>query len=420
MTMSPNAPITALHTACSEGCADTVHVLLGAHHVPVPGSTTPLMKAVQHGHVSCVQLLLSHSANVNALTYNQQTALGYACCGGDVACVQALLMAGAIVRREDLIRACESTRPFKSPFFKNVSVTAALACIHALLAHTGPDAGRVLLNQVHVGRTVLHHACYSAPIVRALLDVGADVHACGNDGRSLVRMALEERNEEAARLFIEHGARIDTPENQIREPLLFLAVYDCFSTDFLDLLLKHDPRIHAERLSALFGFACRELSVDKVRWLLDHFGPGIAMESDALIDILYAKPSTDESRVEQQLHLMRLMLQYGAPVNGRYVLTPLEESFNRRSPMAARLLLAYGASTPRTRRIRSLGGKATRRELYFALYRRAVQLRSTIFYWHGLTSRLWMPTGPAAKRARMEFMDEFVQLSPADKTPAST
>jgi ankyrin repeat protein len=58
---------------------------------------TPLMEAASAGHIEIIELLLRHSADVNAQSSTGNTPLMYACAGGHVEAVKTLLKNGANV-----------------------------------------------------------------------------------------------------------------------------------------------------------------------------------------------------------------------------------------------------------------------------------------------------------------------------------
>lgn len=90
-----------LSLACSAGYYELAQVLLAmSAQVEDRGQKndcTPLMEAASAGHVDIIRLLISHNADVNALSSTGNTPLMYACAGGHVRAVKELLASGANV-----------------------------------------------------------------------------------------------------------------------------------------------------------------------------------------------------------------------------------------------------------------------------------------------------------------------------------
>jgi ankyrin repeat protein len=98
---------TALRTACSRGHAPVLRLLIerGADlTIPNDKSWTPLIIASIEGHLEVVRVLLGHPsgrATVNHRSSDGRTALWYACRGGRLGVLRALLASGADPRIAD-------------------------------------------------------------------------------------------------------------------------------------------------------------------------------------------------------------------------------------------------------------------------------------------------------------------------------
>jgi hypothetical protein len=160
---------------------------------------SPLYITSWLGHVQLLKFLLeSSTAHIDSLGGYYGTALNLACARGDRSVMEILLDAGA------------------SPYVGNKEVRCALqplvrrsakSAIKKLLGLPGmlercaeldyfPLVDAVRINGVHLMELLLRH--------------GADVNACGKDGRSAYKIALEFGNRSAINFLRDHGAEVPT------------------------------------------------------------------------------------------------------------------------------------------------------------------------------------------------------------------
>lgn len=180
----------------------------------VPG--TPLRLAASYGHLSCLQVLLAHGADVDSLDVKAQTPLFTAVSHGHLDCVRVLLEAGACpggsiynncspvltaardgaaaILQELLVHGAEANVKAKLPVWASnitscsgplylAAVYGHLDCFRLLLMH-GADPNynctdQHLLARVPQPRTLLeiclHHNC-EPEYIQLLIDFGANIY----------------------------------------------------------------------------------------------------------------------------------------------------------------------------------------------------------------------------------------------------
>lgn len=177
---------------------------------PYPG-WTPLMFAAKNGHREIVRTLLAARANPNLQGVskpsegnNDCTALILAARSGDVACVEALLKAGAQVNASDLM----GTTPL---------LAARNATITDLLIKAGANTGSQGLR----GESLLRRAVgmVDQRMIRQALDAGADIHARDPNGQTIIFAARGQ----AIQWLVDAGADINVRDHQGQTPLMRVA-----------------------------------------------------------------------------------------------------------------------------------------------------------------------------------------------------
>ena len=158
---------------------------------------TAVCAACVNGHADVIAYLASRGANV------APRALDVAACAGNVACVEALLAAGADVNEKDVLGYTA---------LEHAVMRDRVGCVQALLAG-GADA-RTSRAQ---GWTPLHTACLcdSAACAEALIDYGADVNAANYRGQTPLTIAVDNVSRACIVALARGGARFSSVENSI-------------------------------------------------------------------------------------------------------------------------------------------------------------------------------------------------------------
>jgi hypothetical protein len=176
------------------------------------GGWTPLMWASESGHTGLVRWLVDKGGAINERSDNGSTALWLACALGRLPVVSLLVEKGA-----------DSTIPHRggrTPLIA-ASLGGHLEVVRLLLGH--PSA-RITINHRDVaGRTALWCACHMGRggMMRALLESGADLTICRNDG--ITPMAVARTLPDACNVSAE-GRRECVTALQVRS--ICLACFD--------------------------------------------------------------------------------------------------------------------------------------------------------------------------------------------------
>ena len=151
---------------------------------------TPLMTASFHGRDEIVELLIKHDADVNALDMGGNSALHWAAFGGYAGCARQLIQNHA---RIDARNNFGWTPLIQATARNHLDIVALLI-----------DSGVNLDAAVDDGYTALHKAAALGynDIVRLLLEQGADRTLKTNDGDTAEKLAIKNRQEAVAKLFM--------------------------------------------------------------------------------------------------------------------------------------------------------------------------------------------------------------------------
>ncbi|XP_045703414.1 ankyrin repeat and SOCS box protein 12 [Phyllostomus hastatus] len=179
-------PGTPLHLAAASGHLSCLQVLL-AHGADVDSldikAQTPLFTAVSHGHLDCVGTLLAAGACPSGSIYNNCSPVLTAARDGAVAILQELLGHGADPNvKVKLPVWVLNMSSFSGPLFL-AAVYGHLDCFRLLLLYgADPDYNCIdqyLLARVPQPRTVLetclHHHC-DPEYIQLLIDFGANIY----------------------------------------------------------------------------------------------------------------------------------------------------------------------------------------------------------------------------------------------------
>ncbi|KAM6924182.1 ankyrin repeat and SOCS box protein 5 [Xenentodon cancila] len=219
-----------LHDAACQGRLLALRTLiLQGHDVNVLtiDHVTPLHEGCLGDHVACVRALIDAGANVNASTIDGVTPLFNACAVGSVACTEILLENGA--KPQSLVF-------HPSPMHEAAS-KGHYGCVEALVTW-GAD---VDMDIPHLG-TALYTACICQELecARKLLREGANVQK----GRSLdspLHAAAEKDCTPVVKLLLDFGADINARNTEFQRPV-DVAPPSSLTEGFL-LLYEATPRL---------------------------------------------------------------------------------------------------------------------------------------------------------------------------------
>ena len=164
--------------------------------------------AATHGKFDAIQLLLAHGADIEIVDRRNAKALQLAFENGHEACAQLLLEKGADVRSINLaipiaaenesmvLRYLEmGVDPTIAPFNWTPCYVAMIRCMPLMKPLLEKGADPDLIQYGHK-RTLLHHAvhCEEVEVTQLLLDHGANVFACDDDGLQPLHIAAGSSN----------------------------------------------------------------------------------------------------------------------------------------------------------------------------------------------------------------------------------
>src|SRR5262245_38513952 len=220
--------------ACTNGDADTVRELAGKNPELVRSINkqgwTGLHGAAQRGHREVVRLLLEHGADPNAREPGDHTyPLHWAAAQGQVEIVRALLDAGADVHGvgdDHALDVIGWATAFRSPgenWRDIVSLLVAHGARHHIFSaiaigdpvairdvvYRDPKALERRASRFEEGRTALHYAMSQSryDILDLLIELGADLEAKDNNGRTALAVAMLRADREAMRRLHFAGAK---------------------------------------------------------------------------------------------------------------------------------------------------------------------------------------------------------------------
>jgi len=179
MTALNHDGLTSLGVACAAGNWRLARFLLERGTYPEPGQATPALLAAAGGDEddpAGVTLLLKHKAKANARDRNGRSALHESAFAGHAGIVAALIDAGADVHARD---AAERTPLLEAARGGRLAVFEALVAARAETSAVDAEGRDALLL---ASRAEL----VSSPLVRRLLELGADASRRDSDGKRAI------------------------------------------------------------------------------------------------------------------------------------------------------------------------------------------------------------------------------------------
>ncbi len=283
--------ITALHAAVAYERLDILQMLLqrGAdtERLMKPG-LTPLSAAAMKNDTDAISLLLKFGAQLNHNTEGGVNALKLACARGNLDAAQVLLAHGA------------------DPIPVDAEGYTALS-----------------LAQEHAGEN-------RVALMRMLLEHGANPDTrMGEDGWSLLLVAIIDHDVPAAELLLEHGASVDTVGEAGSTPLMMAAGYGY--TALVEQLLQHGASVTRQDSDGNDA--------------LDHAAMGARFTHGIFAVACGENPTVQNEALVNSSATCRLLLQHGANVHhvDASGSTPLIIAARVGEPENVRLLLEHGA-----------------------------------------------------------------------------
>ena len=323
---------TVLHHAVSAGPA-VITLLLGAGaevNARNHADATPLHSAVLHRNPGAVAALLEAGADVNASDSRGRTPLSLAIDHGRAALVRALEEAGA-----------------------DPGVGSPVAEVATVNSRDSE------------GRTPLHEWVESPPMIRSLLQAGADVNVRTGLGETPLHMAAGRvRNSAAITTLVEAGAEVDARTTDGRTPLHVALQADRPAAAMRLLEFGADPSARDAAGQLADPTACEHWETATFFAVagVDDVAGCIEAGADPR-----PAPGTEDGNWSRVLHLalvhawdpavITTLIQAGADVHARdrFRYTPLHRAAENGTPASVRALLQAGAD-PHARR-RRFGGE---------------------------------------------------------------
>jgi ankyrin repeat protein len=350
--------------AAAEGRADELRSLLDAHPdlVDAPGTSwerqTALHRAAWKNRLDCVRVLLDHGASVAIRDFGDNAyPLHFAAAEADFAIVRMLVEAGSDVVGEgddhhlEVLGWATCLRGVREDVAGYLLRAGARLNIWSAIALGRADDVRAFVRSVpsilsarmsrnEHGRTPLHHAAaMNRPaMVRLLLELGANVHARDDVGRTALTVAAAEKADpEILGLLQEAGATLD-----------LLAAITLGRYDLAERILAEDPeRIGPDgRDTVALHLLVAQRESEGVRWLIDR---GVAVNAKRVLwdcnsTALHVTTELPGGAIE----LTRMLLDAGADPSIRddkYEGTALDWAEFCGQPEIAELLRQRGATT---------------------------------------------------------------------------
>jgi ankyrin repeat protein len=185
---------------------------------------TPLLYALQRGHLSMARVLLRHfNPSVDCTDSMRRNAIWYAVASCDEQLVQLLLERQSDIWMMDY----RQTTPLNLAISKR-----NLPIIQLLLDHSQAHPSQPRLVDVNAGD---HPLCLAVQaglkgIAHTLIKYGADLHVTDRYGQPLLHQAASNGHDDVIRLLLSHGVDVNSTDQGGRTALHFAAFYGHKST----------------------------------------------------------------------------------------------------------------------------------------------------------------------------------------------
>ena len=291
---------------------------------------TPLMLAIENGHTNTVNVLIQYGANVALTDDSGFTALHYACIDhGSLEVLRYLFENGADVN------ACSSVTPLMMAI-ENGHVSAV-----TFLTERGADVTRT----DECGYKALHYACInnsSPEVFSCLLEKGADINACLNNGMTPLMIAAEDSLVNVVTFLIKQGANVDLQDNYGKTALHYALGSLNFSFEILCCLIEKGADVNTgsnDKLTPLM-IAAEKGHINALTFLIK-FGADVDLQDkNGKTALHYALSGSDVS-----CEILSCLIEMGADVNagGNINHTPLMIAAEKGHINAVTFLIRNGA-----------------------------------------------------------------------------
>ena len=264
-----NPLVVTLYQACQKGDLEEAKDLVGSGAAVDGqvgwGKMTPLMAAVDHGHLDVIKYLLDYRAKIDGTDVQGSTALLHACFEDQVDAALALIAAGADVNqaslygRTPLMFAAQKgdDRVVQALIDHKVNLNAGCnqgpAVLWAagnnhfstvkLLVEAGADLNMFSKAVAKGTYDVLGDAAANGnlPMVDYLLDHGANVNGTASQGMTPLISAVSWLKSDAVQDLIDHGANVNLTDDKGNTALMVTAYKDDAASAKILLDHKADP-----------------------------------------------------------------------------------------------------------------------------------------------------------------------------------